>query len=155
MASLATIAAIATIGGAVVSAGSAVYGGYQQQQAAALAAKQEKAAGDQEFASSQREADQRRLEGQLLMSRQLATAAASGAGAGPDAPTITKILTDTGENADYGARVAEFQGRSRQADYYASADARRSTGSANFFGGILRGLGTLAGGIGNWAGQTA
>lgn len=155
MAALATIASVATIAAAAISAGGAVYEGYQSQQANELEARQEKKAGDLEFASSQREADQRRLEGQLIMSRQQALAAASGGGAGADAPTITKILSDTGEAADLNSRNTIFQGASRRQDYFDSASARVATGQGNFFGGILRGLGSLAGGIGRYAEQTA
>lgn len=151
MASLATIAAVATIGSAVIGAGAAVYQGYQSNQAQILAAQQEEKAGKQEFAAAQREADDRRLEGKLIMSKALAAAAASGGGAGFDAPTITKILTDTGQRAEYGAQSAMYQGAARRDDYFNSASSRRSTGQFNFFGGLLKATGTLAGGVGDWA----
>ena len=148
MASLATVAAVATIGSAVIGAGASIYGGKQQQKASELAARQERLAGKNELAASQREAEDRRREGRLIMSAQMAEAAASGAGAGDDAPTITKILTDTGERVEYGVQSTMYPGRSRRDDYFLSADARVASGGASFFGSILDGLGSGIGGIG-------
>lgn len=153
MADLATIAAVATIGSAVIGAGAAVYGGYQSKVANDMAAAQEIAAGKAEFAASQRDADERRLEAKLVMSRAQAIAAASGGG-GADTPTISKILTDIGERANYGVQTVLYGGQARQDSYNASASARRVTGQSNFIGGLLRGLGSLAGGVGDWAEQT-
>jgi hypothetical protein len=148
MASLATVAAVATIGSAVIGAGASIYGGMQQQKASELAARQERLAGKNELAASQREAEDRRREGRLIMSAQMAEAAASGAGAGDDAPTITKILTDTGERVEYGVQSTMYQGYSRRDDYFRSADARVASGGASFFGSVLDGLGSGIGGIG-------
>lgn len=155
MAALGTIATIATLAGTAITAGATIYSGMESQKAAEIAARQERLAGKNEFAAAQREADERRLEGQLIMSRQQAYAAASGGGAGQDAPTITKILTDTGARAEYGAQSVMYGGESRRDDYFRSASAREATGRYNFFGSIIRGIGIGAGGVGDWAASTA
>jgi len=155
MASLATIAAVVGIAGTAVSAGAAVYSAYNTYQQG-VAQKQEfdrqaavdEAHGRAEGAAAQRDAEQRRREGRLIMSRQQAIAAASGAGSGSDAPTIEKIMSDTGRLAETGAQSIMYQGEARRDDYFNSASARRTSGQNNFFGSILRSVGTLAGGIG-------
>lgn len=150
MASLATLATVATIGSAVIGAGAAVYGGYQSKQAAEAAARQDIRAGKNEFAAAQRIAQQRRLEGALILSRQQAVAAASGAGSASDAPTITKVMAETDARYRYGAESELYAGRERQYDYYDSARARRETGQYNFLGGILRGIGRSFEGVGDY-----
>ncbi len=149
MAALATIATVATIGSAVVGVGSAIWQGMESQKAQELAARQEMRAGKNEFAASQRTAQDRRLEGELIASRQLAAAAASGAGAGADAPTIVKILGDADARTKFGVQSELYAGRERQYDYYDSASTRRQTGSNNFIGGLLKGLGRGLGGVGD------
>lgn len=158
MATLATIGTALTVGAAVVGAGASVYSAYQShqqgvamQQEANRQALIDEASGKAEFAASQREAELRRLEGKLIMSRQQAYAAASGAGAGANDPTILRIMSKTGENAEQNARVALYQGESRMADYYNQAQARRISGRNNFVGKMLEGFGTLAGGVGRLA----
>lgn len=155
MAELATIGTALTIASTVIGAGATVYSAYSSyQQGQALQAEADRqarvdeAAGKGEFAASQREAELRRIEGNLIMSRQQAYAAASGAGAGNDDPTILKIMSDTGANAELGARSVIYGGQSRQDDYINSARTRRISGQNNFLGGVLRAVGTLAGGVG-------
>lgn len=151
MASLATIASVATIGAAVIGAGASIYSGFQTSEAARATAAREEARGRQEFAAAQADALERKFQGQLLASRQQAVAAASGGGAGADAPTIVKLMADTGERTDYAVRSAIYAGESARDNYYASAAARRRSGDNTFIGGFLEGLGSLAGGIGTWA----
>lgn len=158
MASLATIATVATIGSAVIGAGTAIYGAYNSyQQGVAQQAEYERQArvdelhGKNEFAAAQRDAEMRRLEGHLIMSRQQAYAAASGLGSGADDPTILKIMSETGARAELGARSVMYQGEARRDDYLSSATAKRASGASNYMGGIMRAVGTLAGGIGQLA----
>lgn len=166
MASLATIASIATISAAVVGTGAAVYGAYQSgenakqqgasdREAAYMLAQQEEATGREDFAASQRDARERKLEGELIMSRQQAVAAGSGGGAGADAPTIIRLMTETAKRARYGEESVLAGGRARQDRYNASAAARRISGDNSFLGGIkgaqgalLSGIGSLASGVG-------
>lgn len=162
MAALATIAPIIAITGAVVGAGASVFSAYStykqgeaQQQEAYRQAAVDETAGKNEYAAAQRDAKQKRLEGNLIMSRQQAYAAASGGGSGADAPTIAKILTDTGANAETNAQSVMYQGAARRDDYFNQAQARRISGQNNFFGSILSSIGTLAGGVGHLASSTA
>lgn len=151
MAALGTIATIATLAGTAVTAGATVYNGMLQQQQAEEIARQEELAGKNEFASAQRDAEERRLEGALIMSKQQAIAAASGAGAGDDAPTIMKILGDTAQRVQYGVESSTFRGQQAMDDYQRSARNRRTTGKYNFFGSIARAAGIGLGGFGDWA----
>lgn len=151
MADLATIATVLTVGSAVVGAGAAVYTGITARQEADRQAAIDIASGKNSFAAAQREADQRRLEGHLIASRQQAYAAASGAGSGIDDPTILKILSDTGRNTDLAVDATLYQGAQARSDYEASAAARRASGQNYFLGSLLRATGSLAGGIGRIA----
>lgn len=151
MAELATIASIAAIGSAVIGAGAAIYAGNASRDAAFATALREEAKGREEFAASQREAEERKLQGRLIQSRQQAIAAASGGGAGADAPTIVKLMTETARRTDYGVRSTLYAGESARQAYYDSAAARRRGGDRTFLGSIFTGLGGLAGGFGEWA----
>jgi hypothetical protein len=158
MAAIGTLGTVLAITGAVVGAGASVFSAYQtvqqgqaQQQELNREADVDTLAGKNAFAASQREAEQRQLEGKLIMSKAQAYAAASGGGAGADDPTIAKILTDTGDQAQYGADSVMYQGASQQSDYLASASAKRQTGQNVYFGSILRGVGTLASAAGGLA----
>lgn len=148
MATLATIATIATGAAAVIGAGASVYQGYLSYQAAQDAAHADEVAGTAEFASSQRDAQERRLEGALILSRQQAAAAASGGGAGNDAPTIVRLLSETVKRIDYGVASTMYGGESRRNLYYTSAENRRKTGVNTFLGSVLSGVGELAAGAG-------
>lgn len=151
MAQLGTVAAIAGIAAAGISIAGTLYGGQKDKEAAYALAKQEEARGDAEFASSQRDAQERELEAKLILSRQQATAAASGAGAGNDAPTIVQILQKTYERAAYGTSSVLYTGKQARQAYYDSAAARRRSGDATALGSYFRAAGTLAGGIGRFA----
>jgi hypothetical protein len=150
------------IAGTVIGAGAAIYSanqtyeqGVAQKQEYDRQAAVDELAGKNAFAASQRDAEQRKLEGKLIMSRQQAYAAASGGGGGADAPTIAKILTDTGANAEQGARSVLYGGEQAQSDYFSAAQAKRITGQNNFMGSVLSSIGTLAGGVGHLVDSTA
>lgn len=137
------LAGAALIGG-LASAGASIYAGNEERKAGEAAAKRSITAGRAEFAASQREAEERKLEGQLVMSRQQAAAAASGGGAGGDDPTIVKLMTETAKRARYGEESALYGGRQRQQTYIDTADAQRTSGNASFLGSILTGIGRFA-----------
>lgn len=151
MAALPTIALVATGVAAVVGAGASVYGGILANQEAQERAHEYEKLGKQELAAAQQDAMERRLQGQLLLSRQQAAAAASGGGAGPEAPTIVRLMSETAKRIDFGAASDMYGGYSRRATYFASASASRRSGGNALIGGILDGVGTLLAG----AGQTA
>lgn len=111
-------------------------------------AKQEEMKGKEEFAASQREAQQYRDEAKLAMSRAQALAASSGGGAGSDAPTIVKILSDTAGQGELNAGTATYGGISRRAGLFDSAKGRRAAGKASLMGSALSGFGQVASGLG-------
>jgi len=141
MASLATIAT-------VISATSTVVGGAMQASAMRDEAAQLDAKGQEELAASQRKAEARREEGRLLTSRQQALAAASGAGAGVDAPSIMQLMGETSKQAEFNAQSELFGGESRKLGLKRAADNKRREASATLLGSVLSGAGRLAGGFG-------
>ena len=170
MASLATIASVAAIGASVIGTGVSLYGasvsaensrraGEAERQTQYMLAQQEEAAGTEAFAAAQRESRERKLEGELIMSRQQAVAAASGAGSGEDAPTIVRLMTETAKRSKFGEDSILYTGEATRSRYNASAQARRQSGENSFLGGImgaqgayLSGLGSLADGVGRIGG---
>lgn len=150
MAALATIATVATGAAAVVGAGAQIYSGYAQQQsdqaARAQQALQYEEQGRSEFAAAQRDAIERRLQGQIVLSAQQAAAAASGGGAGTEAPTIVRLMSETADRSDYGAASAQYVGAASQHTYDTSAANIRASKSNSFLGSLISGVGTLLGG---------
>lgn len=162
MAALAGLGTALTIGSAVIGAGAAVYSavssvqqGQAQQAEFERQAQVDELTGKNEYAASQRVAQEKALEGQLIQSRQIAYAAASGAGTGANDPTLVKIMSDTGSRTKYAVDSTLYQGQSARDAYDSSATARRRTGQATFLGGVLDAVGTLAGGVGHLADTTA
>lgn len=139
--------AILGIAAAGASAAATIYAGNETKKAAYEAAKRDETAGMAEFAAAQREAQERNLEGKLIMSRQQAAAAASGAGASDDAPTIVRLMTETAKRARYGEESTMYGGRARRQGYIDTAAARRQTGDASFLGSIFTGIGQFAEGF--------
>ena len=151
MAWLPAVAAVAAIGGTAFSVYSQIEQGRVQKEAAYTTALREEAAGRQGFASDQREALERKIAGQLVESRQQAVAAASGGGAGADAPTIVKLMSDTHARAKTGYQSAIYGAESVRQAYYDNAAGRRRGGDNTFFGSLMSAGGSLFGGIGNFA----
>jgi len=146
MAFLAAAAPFIMAGAAVVGAGAAVYGALSAKEQAEQQAKEQVAMGKERFAAAQRETLEAKLAGKLAQSRQLAAAAASGAG-GADSPSIVKLMTETGERSRYAQEVAMYKGYSERDYYFDAARNTRSEGNASLIGGVLRAAGTLAGGL--------
>ena len=137
------MAALPLIGAAISGIGT-ILGGVAANNAAQQEAMQLEAKGKEELAASQRDADQKRREGALISSRQQALAAASGAGAGADAPTIVKLMTDTAGQAEYNAQVDLYGGKSRKEGLFNAAENRRREGKASLLGSVLGGFGGFA-----------
>lgn len=155
MAALAGLGTALTIGAAVVGAGAAVYSAYQTvEQGKAQKAEYDRQAnvdelmGKNEYAAAQREAEQKRLEGELVMSRQRAIAAASGGGGAASDPTIVQIMGETANRSQANSDAVLYAGEGARDSYNSSASARRASGANNFLGSVLTAAGTLAGGIG-------
>lgn len=137
------MAALPLIGAAISGIGT-ILGGVAANNAAQSEARQLEEKGKEELAASQRDAEVKRREGQLINSRQQALAAASGAGAGSDAPTIVKLMTDTAGQAEYNAQVDLYGGKSRKEGLFAAAENRRREGKASLLGSVLGGFGGFA-----------
>jgi hypothetical protein len=137
------MAELAIIGSLVQAVGS-IASGMAANDAAQKEAAQMEERGKEEFAASQREAQERRKEGELINSRTQALAAASGAGA--DAPTIVRLMTDTAGEAEYNAQTDLYGGKQRRAGLRDSAAARRAEGQASLMGSFFDAAGTAIGG---------
>lgn len=147
-------AALSAVGTAVGAAGT-IAAGKAEQQSAEYEAQQMKIKAAEEQAAAQREAQAKRREGALVQSRQQALAAASGAGAGFDAPTITKLMLDTAGEAEYNAQTVMYGGRSRAQGLMDAANARKASGRASYLGSQMGAFGQLAGGFGGLASDFA
>lgn len=130
--------------GSLISAGGSIVQGISANNAAKTEAAQMEERGKEDFAASQREAEDKRREGRIVNSRQQALAAASGAGA--DAPTIVKLMTDTAGQAEYNAQTSMFGGLQRKKGMNDSANARRAEGRAALVGSVFDAAGTALGG---------
>jgi hypothetical protein len=133
--------------GSVVSGVGTIAAGAAEKNAADFEAAQMDQKAKEEVAASQRDAIAKRREGAILNSRAQALAAASGGGAGSDAPTIVKLMGQTAGEADYNAQTAMYGGYSRAAGLRDSAKARRASGNASLLGSVLGGFGSMAGGL--------
>jgi hypothetical protein len=138
-----TGATLATIGKLAGAAGT-IFSGIAANSAANYEAAQMEQKATEERAAATREAAQKRREGQLIQSRQQALAAASGAGAGTDAPTIIKLMTDTASFGDYSARSHLYGGESRARGLTDAARGRRASGQASLLGSFIGGFGQAA-----------
>lgn len=140
------MAALAAIG-TLVSAVGTVAGGVAAKKDSDFQATQLDAKAKEEMASSQREAAQSKEQATLANSRAQALAASSGGGAGTDAPTIVKLMSDTAGQGQLNADTQLYTGYSRAAGLTDQAAAARRTGKASLLGGILGGFGQAASGI--------
>lgn len=136
---MAAAAAIAGIIGTGLQMMGTIQSGKAQQAALNHEAMMKKRQGQEEFAASQRQAIEKRKEGELVMSRQRALASASGAGVVN--PSMLDIYGETGAEADYNAEIEKFGGLSRKAGLYDQAAAARAKGKAIAKGSIFEGLG--------------
>lgn len=132
-----------------IAGGAEILGGVAENRNARFEAQQLDAKAKEEIAASQREAQDKRKEAALVNSRAQAIAAASGGGAGVDAPSIVKIMSDTAGQGEYNAQAAMYGGATRAAGLRASAAARRRSGSASLLGSVASGFGRAATGFGS------
>lgn len=135
--------------GTALSAGGMVLGGVADKRAADFEAAQLRSRAKEEVAASQRDAIAKRREGSIINSRAQALAAASGGGAGYDAPTIVKLMSDTAGEAEYNAGTSMYGGYSRAAGLRDQARARKMSGRASLLGSTIGAFGTAASGFGN------
>jgi hypothetical protein len=133
--------------GTAISGVGTVAAGAAQKNAADFEAQQMEMKAKEETAAAQRDALAKRKEGAIVNSRAQALAAASGGGAGTDAPTIVKLMSDTSGTSDYNAQTAMYGGLSRSAGLMDSAKGKRAEGRASLLGSVFSGFGGMAKGI--------
>lgn len=138
-----TLGTIGTIAGGVGTIAS----GVAAKQAADYQAEQMDMQAKEETAAAQQEAKQKRKEAEFLMSRQQAVAAASGAGAGSDAPTIVRLMSETAGQGEYNAQTAMYGGYQRAAGLRAQAAGTRKSGRASLLGSAIGAFGQTASGL--------
>lgn len=133
--------------GTAVSVGGTILSGIAGQNAADFQAAQLDAQAKSERARGQRAAEQETRKADLIMSRQQALAAASGAGASTDAPTIVKIMSDTAEQGAINAGMVNWNANERALGLEAQAEGARMSGQSKMFGSLLSGAGGLFSGL--------
>lgn len=146
MANLATIAAVVSIAGGIVQGVGSLQAGNAQKQADYEAANQLEQQGRGEFAAAQREALEAKYQSDLVTSRQIAVAAASGGGA-RGVPTVMKILDETGSRAQQLEESIIYKGKDTRQRYYAAAKVKRISGDSSLIGSIYGGAGYALGGV--------
>lgn len=139
---------VASVGGTALSAAGTVAAGAAEKRNQDYVAKQEEMKAKEEAAASQREAQQKREEAGYAQSRQQALAASSGGGAGTDAPTIVKLMSDTAGQGELNAGTVLYGGQQRYAGLMDSARGRRASGRSSYLGSIMGGFGQAGSGIG-------
>jgi hypothetical protein len=142
---MAGLAAIAGIVGTGLQVMGSLQAGKSQQAALNFEAKQREAKAAEERAASQRTAIDKRHEGDLVMSRQKALAAAGGAGVVN--PNILDLYGETSERAEYNAASEVYGGESRARGQVDQAAAARAKGKAAVKGSIFEAGGTAFTGL--------
>lgn len=117
---------ILAIAGAGMSALSSISAGRQQNAAAKYEARQMEYNAKQQEAAGQQEAIKARREANLLASRALAVAGASGAGTVD--PNVLNIVSGIQGEGEYNAQMARYNTRSQAESMRAQAGARRLEG---------------------------
>lgn len=139
--------------GAFVSAAGTLAAGAAENDAAEFEAQQLDMKAKEEKAASQREAAQNTKEAELAMSRQQALAASSGGGAGADAPTIVKLMSDVAGQGELNQQSTLYGGQQRAAGLIDQAKGRRMSGKASLLGSQFGAFGQAAKGVSNFAGS--
>lgn len=137
--------------GALVSAGATVAGGVAEKRSSDFEADQLDAKAKEEAAASQREAAEATKEADVAMSRQQALAASSGGGAGSDAPTIVKLMSDVAGQGELNKQSILYGGQQRAAGLIDQAKGRRASGRASLMGSTLGAFGQAAKGVSSYA----
>jgi hypothetical protein len=131
-----------------VQTGSRIAGGMAANRAGEYNAAALERQGTDERAAAQRVAMERRAETDRVISKQIAGAAASGAGFGP---SLLDVIGDTAARGEYLAQGDMYQGETRARGLKDRANIARYEGRNAFVGSILEGVGGLAIGAGRYA----
>ncbi len=124
----------------VVTAGGQLAAGQAAQMGAEHEAKQLEQQGKEEYASSTREAQERRREADLLIS----AARARGAGSGADASDVGMIerVGEIESAGDYNVLASLFEGKVKKQSLFNQAAASRWGGKVAYKAGRTQALGT-------------
>jgi hypothetical protein len=126
-----------------VGAGNQFLQGFQAKQAADFQARQLDRNASNARATSQYAAENEADRAQLIASRALALAAASGGGASD--PGVVSIMAKTAQEGAYRQQVALYEGESRAQAMELAADTRRYEGKVARNNGILNAAGSIFG----------
>jgi hypothetical protein len=148
---LATLATIATIGSAVVGAGGSLIAGQNAKQAGDWEAAQLKRKAAEETAAGQRGALEKRADADKVMSRQVALAAASGAGTAT--PTVLDLVEEAAGRGEFFAQGEMYGAKSRAAGMKDQAKAAKMKGQMAESASYLSAFGDLLGGVGSAVGK--
>lgn len=119
--------------GAHAAGNAAMSNAQAQAQADAFKAAQYEQQAGQSIATGQRQAIEQKRQAQLLQSRALAVAAASGAGASD--PTVVHLIAQIGGEGAYRAAVAMYDSEEKARQLRLNAAASRYEGDAALLGG--------------------
>lgn len=147
---MAALATIATLAGSAVSAVGTIAAGNAAAADAEFQAKQLKAKGREEFAASQRAAEEKRKETGLALSRSQALSAASGAGTGG---SVLESEMDIAGRGELLALDELYRGESAKRGRFDQAKAVRRSGKAAQQGALFSAGGTILSGIGSAYGK--
>lgn len=132
--------------GANKAAAGAQLAGQRTAGARAFEAKQLRQNAGQEIAASQRAAQEERRQAGLVASRQIALAAASGAGASD--PTIVQMIARTAREGSYRASVALYGGEERARQLRMAAAGKDYEGAAAIEGAEVQASAYKTAGVG-------
>lgn len=133
--------------GSGVQAGARVAGGLNARDAANFNAASLERQSAAERAAGQRSAFERRREMELVLSKQRAIGAASGAGTGP---SLLDIIGDTAARGEYQAQGEMYTGEARARNLQDRANIARREGGNAFTGSILEAIGGIGLGAGRY-----
>jgi hypothetical protein len=128
--------------------GAKIAQGQAAQRAADYNAKMLERKAAEERAIAGRKAEERRTEMERVISKQVAGAAASGAGFGP---SLLDVIGDTAARGEYQAQGEMYSGEAAARDLKDRAKIARWEGDNAFKGSILEGISGLALGMGRYS----
>lgn len=130
-----------------VQAGAKIAGGIAADRAGKYNAAALERQAVEERAAAQRTALDRRAETERVISKQVAGAAASGAGFGP---SLLDVIGDTAQRGEYLAQGDMYQGETRARGLKDRAAIAKYEGRNAMTGAILEGIGSVATGAGRY-----
>lgn len=142
-----------TAAAGVTKAAGTIIGAKGESKALKSEAKQLEAKAGRTRASSQREAIEQRRQADLLNSRTLALAAASGAGV--DDPTVLNIMADIAGEGAYRFMTSLYEGEEEARGLEIAADARRKEAKNVKKAAKFSALGTIIGAGSSMFGQAS